>query len=109
MLQSKQSWLPRLDSPTALQDVLSTTDAKQILIAHCMEDSGQPRIPILRALKPSTDSLILIGPEGDFTPSEVTLAIASGAVPVSIGNNRLRTETAALTAITTFYLTNNAV
>jgi 16S rRNA (uracil1498-N3)-methyltransferase len=108
MLQSKQSWLPSLDAPMPFSDAVAL-GSRQMLIAHCMDDHEIPRIPIKNALKPGTDTLILIGPEGDFTPAEVTLATASGAIPVSIGGNRLRTETAALTAITSFYLTNNAV
>jgi 16S rRNA (uracil1498-N3)-methyltransferase len=108
MLQSKQSWLPKLDPPMALADAIAIKP-DQMLIAHCMEDQEMPRTPIMAAMKGGINTLILIGPEGDFTPAEVTLATAAGAVPVSIGGNRLRTETAALTAITNFYLINNAL
>jgi 16S rRNA (uracil1498-N3)-methyltransferase len=108
MLQSKQSWLPKLDPPMALVDAIAIK-GEQMLIAHCMEDQETPRTPIMAAMTGGINTLILIGPEGDFTPAEVTLATAAGAIPVSIGGNRLRTETAALTAIINFYLINNAL
>jgi 16S rRNA (uracil1498-N3)-methyltransferase len=72
-------------------------------------DDDPTRSPITEALKSGRDALILIGPEGDFTPAELTLAKAEGAVAISLGSNRLRTETAALSVITLFYLTNYAV
>jgi 16S rRNA (uracil1498-N3)-methyltransferase len=50
--------------------------------------------------------VILIGPEGDFSPAEVEAAIAAGFVPVTMGNNRLRTETAALVACDTCHIIN---
>ena len=82
-------------------------EGSQKLIAHCMEDDTS-RTSITKALKSGVDARIFIGPEGDFTPAEVTLAKAEGAMAVSLGTNRLRTETAALSAITHFYLTNYA-
>jgi 16S rRNA (uracil1498-N3)-methyltransferase len=105
MLQSKQCWLPQLDNPTSLPELLSHKGAA-FVIAHCME--GTPRIPIFEALKKGQNVVMMIGPEGDFSPAELTLATAAGAVPVSLGTNRLRTETAALAAITHFYLLNHA-
>jgi 16S rRNA (uracil1498-N3)-methyltransferase len=105
MLQSRQCWLPQLDHPTTLPEVLSGKNA-DIFIAHCMD--GTSRIPIFQALKKGQNVVMLIGPEGDFTPAELTLSTAAGAVPVSLGHNRLRTETAALAAITHFYLLNHA-
>src|SRR5690606_22917268 len=107
MLQSRQCWLPLLHRPTPLEEVIRNGPA-QMLIAHCMEEDPL-RMPITEALKIGADAAILIGPEGDFTPAEVTLAKAGGALPVSLGANRLRTETAALSVITHFYLTNYAV
>lgn len=105
MLQSKQYWLPQLDNPTPLQTLLSDNhDA--LFIAHCMDDENKR--PLTQALKKGQNAVILIGPEGDFSPAELTLATAAGAMPVSLGNNRLRTETAALAAITHFYLLNHA-
>lgn len=105
MLQSKQCWLPQLDHPTTLTELLSHKDAAMFM-AHCME--GSPRTPIFQALKKGQNVVMMIGPEGDFSPAELTLATAAGAVSVSLGTNRLRTETAALAAITHFYLLNHA-
>jgi 16S rRNA (uracil1498-N3)-methyltransferase len=105
MLQSKQSWLPQLDHPTPLDEVLSLKGTAMFM-AHCME--GKPRTPIFEALKKGQNVVMMIGPEGDFSPAELTLATAAGAIPVSLGTNRLRTETAALAAITHFYLLNHA-
>lgn len=107
MLQSRQCWLPVLRQPAALEEVLREAGAQK-LIAHCMDDDAA-KVPIGEALKIGHDATIFIGPEGDFTPAEVTLAQAAGALPVSLGTNRLRTETAALSVITLFYLTNYAV
>jgi 16S rRNA (uracil1498-N3)-methyltransferase len=106
MLQSRQCWLPLLRRPMPFEEV-AREEAAQKVIAHCMED--EPRVPITEALKTGLNALIFIGPEGDFTPAEVTLATAGGAIPVSLGTNRLRTETAALSVITYYYLTNYAV
>lgn len=55
---------------------------------------------------PGTNVVMLIGPEGDFTPDEAQQAIAAGFVPVSLGKSRLRTETAAITVCHTFNLLN---
>jgi 16S rRNA (uracil1498-N3)-methyltransferase len=55
-------------------------------------------------LKPEQDTLIAIGPEGDFSPEEVTLALSSGFQAISLGEARLRTETAGLYAVTVFGL-----
>lgn len=105
MLQSRQAWLPLLDVPTALEGVVAQA-AGQRLIAHCLEDGR--RTGIVKALKPGLDTQLLIGPEGDFDPSEVSLAIAAGAQAISLGPNRLRTETAAIAAISQFYFANYA-
>ncbi|MDE6928733.1 MAG: RsmE family RNA methyltransferase, partial [Muribaculaceae bacterium] len=53
-----------------------------------------------------TDTTILIGPEGDFSPKEITAALEAGFRPISLGDNRLRTETAALVAADTFHIIN---
>lgn len=72
-------------------------------IAHCDEVD---RKKLRDALIPKTHALILIGPEGDFTPGEIELAITHGFIPVTLGNNRLRTETAGLVACHTVNLIN---
>lgn len=74
-------------------------------IAHCEAD--KPRTPLATALEPGRDAIVLIGPEGDFSPEEIALALDNGFQPVSLGPSRLRTETAALYAVTAFNLAND--
>jgi 16S rRNA (uracil1498-N3)-methyltransferase len=100
MLQSQQAWLPELRPPTPFSQIAAGSDnphAKK-LIAHCEEDQ---RTPILEAM-PTTDApgscLILIGPEGDFSQKEIALAKERGFIPVSLGDTRLRSETAGMVA-----------
>jgi 16S rRNA (uracil1498-N3)-methyltransferase len=66
-----------------------------------------PRKSFSEALEPRKDALLLIGPEGDFTEEEVNLASVQGAVGVTLGNTRLRTETAAMAACAFFHLMNS--
>ncbi|HVS95117.1 MAG TPA: RsmE family RNA methyltransferase [Puia sp.] len=115
MLQSQQGWLPRLADPMPFSELIrsngSLPDFPARYIAHCL---GTPRptaslgaIPHPSAtggFDPATTradrsaSLILIGPEGDFSPGEVDAALTAGFVPVTLGSNRLRTETAGVVA-----------
>jgi 16S rRNA (uracil1498-N3)-methyltransferase len=96
MLQSQQCWLPILHEPIAINKFILQTNNLQKIIAHC-EDAKKI---MLTDLPSSSDSLILIGPEGDFTNEEISLALESQFIPVSLGNTRLRTETAGLVSIT---------
>jgi len=75
------------------------TDAPSSLAANA-------RTPITELLRAGVDTMILIGPEGDFTEEEVASALKAGFQPISLGESRLRTETAALTATTAVYLAN---
>lgn len=93
MLQSQQAWLPTLDAPTKFADTIQASYTGNKLIAHCLPNEKKP-LNVFAA----ENSLILIGPEGDFTESEIELALSAGFQPVSLGSTRLRTETAALTA-----------
>ncbi len=76
------------------------------LIAYCFEDPSVPRISIQEALAgfDGREVTVLIGPEGDFSPEEAALALQHGYRPVHLGPSRLRTETAAVTAVTAVYL-----
>lgn len=96
MLQSQQTWLPCLHEPTLFADVIKGGSTEQKLIAHCLPGQKQQRSSVIT--HPS--SLILIGPEGDFTPKEITLALEKEFVPVALGNTPLRTETAGIVAAT---------
>lgn len=75
------------------------------LIAYCFEDERIPRRSITEVLSGfhGTDVVVLIGPEGDFSREEAELAIQNGFIPVHLGDSRLRTETAALTAVAAAY------
>ena len=76
------------------------------LIAYCFEDAEHPRTSIREALASfrGREITVLIGPEGDFSQQEAALALRSGYIPVHLGPSRLRTETAALTAVQAVYL-----
>lgn len=95
MLQSQQSWLPLLHQPTAFKTVLPT-DSEQKFIAHCLPQQKRPLHEVLK--KPGGSSMILIGPEGDFTESEIEQALTQNFLPVALGNTRLRSETAGMVA-----------
>lgn len=94
MLQSQQTWLPVLHEPMALEDCIKKSNWPQKLVAHCEEDAKQ----LIKDLGPSPEIQILIGPEGDFTPEEIHLALDHYYLPVSLGDTRLRAETAGVVA-----------
>jgi 16S rRNA (uracil1498-N3)-methyltransferase len=96
MLQSQQTWLPILHQPTAFNEVVLQSTHPIKLIAHCEEAIKIP----LQKIKPTTNTFILIGPEGDFTPEEIDTATQNNFTAVSLGNTRLRTETAGVVAAT---------
>lgn len=96
MKQSLKARLPKLNEMTDFMNFVKQPFSGQKFIAHCHE--GEKR-PLRQALLPDEDALVLIGPEGDFSPDEVAEAIRQGFTPVTLGNTRLRTETAALVAV----------
>ena len=103
--------LPEIHPAVKLRDWLHshidtfTHSNIQKFIAHCEAD--KPRTPLAAALQPGCDAVVLIGPEGDFSEEEIALALECGFQPVSLGPSRLRTETAALYAVTTFNIVND--
>jgi 16S rRNA (uracil1498-N3)-methyltransferase len=103
--QSLKAYFPVLEEFTDIKQVITRPFEGGKLIAHCRERSV--RVPVMEVLPPATDALILVGPEGDFTEEEVALARANGFVEISLGESRLRTETAALVVTTATYLINN--
>lgn len=97
MLQSQQVWLPELQEMLAFSVVLSRSEYDRRYIAHCLPELRQS----LRTLGPATTrQLLLIGPEGDFSPDEIQQALHQGFEPVALGENRLRTETAGIVGAT---------
>jgi len=103
MKQSLKAYLPQLDELTKFSDFVRQPFEGQKFIAHCEE---QHRELLKNALISNKNYLILIGPEGDFSPEEIEMAIAAGFVPISLGDSRLRTETAGVVACHTFNLIN---
>ena len=101
--QSLKARLPRLNEMTDFEKLVTLPFEGKKFIAHCNEGE---KTPLKEALTEGENALILIGPEGDFSPEEVTLALENGFTPISLGNSRLRTETAALVACHTFNLIN---
>ena len=96
MLQSGQCWLPLLQEPTPFQDVIQQPRHEQRFIAHCMDEMKTPLGQL--ANKSASSYVMLIGPEGDFSPQEVSLAVQNQFIPVSLGETRLRSETAGVVA-----------
>ena len=96
MKQSLKPTLPILNGMTPFDKFIAQPFAGQKFIAHCYEGEKEP---LMQALKPGEDALVLIGPEGDFSPEEVEKAIVNGFRPITLGKSRLRTETAALVAV----------
>lgn len=97
MLQSQQVWLPVLREPVRYEDLMNLKSEDSLkLIAHC-EETEKQQLSNLQ-IKQSSNSIILIGPEGDFSPAEIELALNNNFQPVALGETRLRTETAGMVA-----------
>ena len=104
MKQSLQSWLPQLDEAVPLSHLIGNMQAGQRFIAHLPE--GGQAAHLFSAARPNSPYTVLIGPEGDFSAQEVQQATAAGFQLVTLGPNRLRTETAALSACQSLNLLN---
>jgi 16S rRNA (uracil1498-N3)-methyltransferase len=96
MKQSQRSWLPLIDEPITLAVLLQGELPPQRLFGWCEGEHTS----LMTAYAPTQDAIVLIGPEGDFSPEEAGQLRSNGCTAVSIGHARLRTETAALAAIT---------
>lgn len=96
MKQSLKAYLPKLNEAVKLSDFLKKqeTDARRF-IAHCAEGE---KTYLTDRIEAQGRYVILIGPEGDFSPPEIDAALDAGYVPITLGTSRLRTETAALMA-----------
>lgn len=103
MKQSLKAALPVVEEMTPFARFIEKyKDVPGKFIAHCVDD-GQRHL-LAEEYRPGEDSVILIGPEGDFSQEEIKMALDAGFRPVSLGDARLRTETAALTALQTFHI-----
>ncbi|QJW89704.1 16S rRNA (uracil(1498)-N(3))-methyltransferase [Spirosoma taeanense] len=96
MKQSLQSFVPILDEALSFTDFLKTVSEDQRFIAHLSDQ--KPPVSLLKAAATGGRYAVLIGPEGDFSDAEIHQAVSVGFQLVTLGPNRLRTETAALTA-----------
>jgi len=92
MLQSQQCWLPILHEPVSFETIVLQAEHQQKFIAHCLNENRSNLASMANTAINS--QIILIGPEGDFTPTEIELAMQNHFIPVTIGKTRLRTETA---------------
>jgi len=107
MIQSRTWHKPLFKFGISIQEAIEEFKQRhpqgQILIAHCTEDQKHHLFTHIQAQQ---DTLILIGPEGDFSNDEIEYALSQGVQAISLGPKRLRTETAALYAITIFNAVN---
>lgn len=108
MIQSQQVFLPELTQALSPEDAIQyflKQSQGNILMAHCEEGEKRNLIDVCSV----NDSLIMIGPEGDFSPEEIKACTEKGAQQISLGPNRLRTETAALYAASIFNQKNYGI
>jgi len=103
MKQSEKALLPELQAMTGFKEFIRQNFDGQKFIAHCYPDE---KIPLAQACRNHENVLVLIGPEGDFSEEEIDLAKECKYIPVSLGESRLRTETAALVACQTVHTVN---
>ena len=105
--QSLKAAVPVVNEPVSVKEFIKSTakDEGLKMIAYCFEDERVPRRSIREALEgyDGDQITVMIGPEGDFSKEEAEMALAAGFIPVHLGQSRLRTETAALTAAAAVY------
>ena len=105
--QSLKGAVPAVNEPVSVKEFSeNAADSSALkLMAYCFEDERAPRRSIKEVLAEydGDEIIILIGPEGDFSRAEAELALSRGFIPVHLGDSRLRTETAALAAVSAVY------
>ena len=104
MKQSLKARLPKINALTPFKTFIKNTGDYKPFIAHC---HASTKDPLKKCYESGTNALVCIGPEGDFSEQEVSDATALGFTPVSLGESRLRTETAGLIACHTIHLFND--
>ena len=108
MKQSLKATLPQLDEMTPVEQVIAEPFDGTRYIAYCDELlPREQRLSLPGIYQPGRDTMVLIGPEGDFSPEEVQAAVIAGFVPVTLGQSRLRTETAGMMAVAAIHVLNN--
>lgn len=103
MKQSLKYHKPIVEEIIDFKKFIKAEHSGKKFIAHCYDEQKHP---LGESLTPGEDAIILIGPEGDFSKEEVESAIKAGFIPVTLGNSRLRTETAGLVACHTYIMKN---
>ena len=106
--QSLKAAVPAVNEPVSVKEFIkshSNEDGALKLIAYCFEDERVPRRSIKEVLEEfkGDEIIVMIGPEGDFSKAEAEMALEHGFIPVHLGASRLRTETAAVTAVEAVY------
>lgn len=107
MKQSLKARLPELEGPVPFERFMNETSGANGIKVMGYCDDMVPRRDFGKVYSAGNDLTVLIGPEGDFSPEEVQKAFDSGYAAVTFGKSRLRTETAALYAVTAFHVINN--
>jgi 16S rRNA (uracil1498-N3)-methyltransferase len=104
MKQSLKAFLPKINEPITFKEFIkNTTNQPNLFIAHCLDNTEKHLNEVCTKNK---ETLVLIGPEGDFTKEEIELATKNHFKPISLGKSRLRTETAGIVACHTINLLN---
>jgi 16S rRNA (uracil1498-N3)-methyltransferase len=103
MKQSVKAYLPKVNELVDYKKFVTNAEQDELFIAHLVEGE---RHSLYRTAQTSKSYCILIGPEGDFSPQEVTIALQNRFTPVTLGTNRLRTETAGIVVCHTLNLIN---
>lgn len=103
MKQSLNCYLPKLNPSTSFKDYMKQDFSSDLFIAHCEETDKKS---LKSQIKQNRDTTILIGPEGDFSVKEIEMALQNNFIPVTLGETRLRTETAAIVACHSFAFVN---
>ena len=103
MKQSLNNYLPKLNEVVTFKDFISRDFTGQKFIAHCEETDKKS---LKSQLMPGSEITVLIGPEGDFSATEIDTALKNHFIPVTLGKTRLRTETAAIVACHSVAFTN---
>lgn len=107
MKQSLKTFLPEITEMIDFKSFIESVSesGSELFMGYC--DKNYPKQPFVKNYKPGRDVVIMIGPEGDFSQEEVDMAVKTGFLPVTFGQSRLRTETAALYAVEAVHILND--
>ncbi len=103
MKQSQKAYLPKINEVCSFKTFINKEQKGMLFFGHCYKDDKKQLSTTYQA---GQDATIMIGPEGDFSIEEVQEAISKKFIPITLGDNRLRTETAGIVACDTFNIIN---